>query len=123
VNVNDTLLVTINLSDNIEDSTVEVITYLDQYREIINIFRGPDAEVVYKTLINEHLFANSIKRLEELKDNDDSFSRCSVDSLKWTHEGQALGKISTKEVDGEAVYILEKTEDNNDDRNLDISED
>lgn len=52
MNINETLLVTINLSDKAEESTVEVVTYLGPYRDVVNVFNGSDAELIYKTLMN-----------------------------------------------------------------------
>lgn len=63
-NINDTLLVTINLSaSSLDESTVEVVTYLGQHRDVINIFRGEDAELIYKTLINRYLIKEHLAKL------------------------------------------------------------
>ena len=142
MDINDTLLVTINLSDT-EESTVEVVTYLSQYRDIINVFKGPDAELLYKTLmqVNKKQLKAYLEQLSKKESLDPESEPLTLvqqalvdvtlmgpvikpyidtDSLKWKYANPALGKISTKEVDGETIYILNKQE-GNDDRNLEKS--
>jgi len=158
MNINDTLLVTINLSD-IEESTVEVVTYLGQYRDVINVFRGSEAELIYKSLMNvnkqqlkayleqlskrnelnpsteivEDLTFNDISEIENMSEIEDGPNltellydvtlmgavlkpNLSAEDLKWLYANPALGKITTKEVNGETIYVLDKfpQEDNND---------
>ena len=66
-NINDTLLVTINLSaESPDESTVEVVAYMADHRNVINIFRGEDAELIYKTLINKYLRKEYLAQLPSM---------------------------------------------------------
>jgi len=53
-NINDTLLINIDLSSESETSMIEVVTHIGTVRTVLNTFRGDDAHLIYKTLVNKH---------------------------------------------------------------------
>lgn len=61
-NINETLLVSIDLSST-EESKIEIVTYMGQHRTIINTFKGKDAELFYKTIFSKNLNPDSLKKL------------------------------------------------------------
>lgn len=64
--ISDTLLVSIELVAQTEESVVEVVTHLGQTRNVINVFRGADAELIYRTLINKRLIEAHVEKLKSL---------------------------------------------------------
>lgn len=137
MNVNDTLLVTINLSDKVEDSTVEIVTYLGQYREVVNVFDGIDAEIIYKSLLNlqKQRLAEHLARLGKevnLLNPVQAYPVSAIDIIKFPKEFDAsfitVGKLNAEPlmvglmveeqslanipniIDDNPVYILDKEE-------------
>ena len=68
--INDSLLVTINLSDKTDESVIEVVSYIGSYRNIVNVFTGANAEEFYKTLITRQLNTDLLYKNDQITIED-----------------------------------------------------
>ncbi len=114
--VNDTLLVTINLSaESPDESTVEVVAYMADRRNIINIFRGEDAELIYKTLINKYLIKEHLAQLPSMSNpsaKPDSDPLAAQEAKDYAEEIQKLNEQESIDIEpvtqliNEGAYLI-----------------
>lgn len=111
-NINDTLLVTINLSaESPDESTVEVVAYMADHRNIINIFRGEDAELIYKTLINKYLRKEYLAQLPSMSkpDSDPLAAEEAKDyakEIKKINEQESIDIEPVTQLINEGAYLI-----------------
>lgn len=121
-NINDTLLVTINLSaESPYESTVEVVAYMADHRNVINIFRGEDAELIYKTLINKYLIKEHLAQLPSMSNpsaKPDSDTLATQEAKDYAEEIQKLNEQESIDIEpvtqliNEGVYFSRQDEAN-----------
>lgn len=97
-NINDTLLVTINLSaESPDESTVEVVAYMADHRNVINIFRAEDAELIYKTLINKYLRKEYLAQLPSMSNPSAKPDSDPLAAQKIKEYAEEIQKINEQE--------------------------
>ena len=115
-NINDTLLVTINLSaESLMESTVEVVAYMADHRNVVNIFRGEDAELIYKTLINKYLIKEHLAQLPSMSNpsaKPDSDPLAAQEVKDYAEEIQKLNEQESIDIEpvtqliNEGAYLI-----------------